>query len=413
MPSLIIGLPVMRGQLEAECFSSLMVARRHLYENGIPHNILSNECSVISASRNGIVQMFLNTTTADLFMWVDSDIMFPQYGIKRLVDRNLDIVGGVYYHKDYMATPTIYKMKEDGRFRIYGEADIKDKPFEVDGIGTGFLLIKREVLAKFTPDVVKEMGTPFGFGFSPDGTEEGEDLSFCRRAKKLGYKIWADPTIPLGHIGRKAYTIEDFENNNMFQNWKAKKESYDNSIEGWMTKAELNWLYETAKEMDSIVEVGSWKGRSTHALLSGCKGTVYAVDTWKGSKDEQDGPHVEATVHEILPQFKENLKEFKNLEIAEMESVEAAKQFEDGSIDMVFIDGAHDYKSVKEDIEAWMPKAKKLICGHDWQWHTVQEAVTEKFGVPDQVDTIWIQKLGDTDVAGARTPSRMETLLKF
>ncbi|MBU4356393.1 MAG: class I SAM-dependent methyltransferase, partial [Proteobacteria bacterium] len=56
-----------------------------------------------------------------------------------------------------------------------------------------------------------------------------------------------------------------------------------NDIKGWMSQKELQWLYEQARNMDSIVEIGCWHGRSTHAFLSGCRGTVYAVDHWQGS----------------------------------------------------------------------------------------------------------------------------------
>ncbi len=55
----------------------------------------------------------------------------------------------------------------------------------------------------------------------------------------------------------------------------------DLGIQGWMSLKELNWLYQQAKKCDSILEIGSWKGRSTHALLSGCKGIVTCVDTFK------------------------------------------------------------------------------------------------------------------------------------
>ena len=53
---------------------------------------------------------------------------------------------------------------------------------------------------------------------------------------------------------------------------------YTNDIEGWMEQTELEWLYSIASEMESIVEIGSWKGRSIHALCTRCKGTVTAID---------------------------------------------------------------------------------------------------------------------------------------
>ena len=72
----------------------------------------------------------------------------------------------------------------------------------------------------------------------------------------------------------------------------------DNPVErakgyqGWMYPEELEWLYEAAKRMNSIVEIGSWQGRSTYVLLSGCRGPVVAVDKWdvelmKSSRDAQ------------------------------------------------------------------------------------------------------------------------------
>lgn len=410
MPSLVIGLPIMRGQLESEFFHSLFAARRHLYEHGIPHNVLSNECSLISASRDTIAEQYMKGTKAEFFMWIDSDIQFPVYGITRLVNRNLDVVGGVYYHKDPTASPTVYKFTDDDKYRCYGDFTVMNDIFECDAIGTGFMMIRRNVLEAFTAEVTKTLGTPFQMGCAPDGMQEGEDLSFCRRVKKLGFKIWADPTIPLSHIGRCAYTRENYITAMQFAKWRDQHDSYDNAIPGWMSKGELNWLKQTAEIMDNVVEVGSWKGRSTHALLSGCKGKVVAVDHFQGSEEEQEGAHAEAKTTDIHAEFMKNVGEFPNLEVMKMSSLDAAKLIPDQSVDMVFIDGAHDYESVKQDIEAWLPKARKMICGHDWQWHSVQEAVTEKFGEPDTADTIWMFPVGGFHKTTGNTPTEAKNI---
>jgi len=49
-------------------------------------------------------------------------------------------------------------------------------------------------------------------------------------------------------------------------------------------------------------------------------------------------------------------------------SVEAAKEIPDKSLDLVFIDANHKYRHVKEDIMAWLPKARDggMLCGHDY-----------------------------------------------
>lgn len=75
----------------------------------------------------------------------------------------------------------------------------------------------------------------------------------------------------------------------------------------------------------------------------------------------------------------------------------------DKSLDFVFLDANHTYESVKQDIELWEPKAKRLICGHDYGarrdkkglWG-VSRAVQERYGehkVHTYKGTIWAVEL--------------------
>jgi len=169
----------------------------------------------------------------------------------------------------------------------------------------------------------------------------------------------------------------------------------DVGIDGWMTLRELNWLHDTAKRMNNVLEVGSWKGRSTHALLTGCKGMVTAVDTFKGSKGE-DEAHAEAKTEAVYDAFKRNVGEFPNLSICRGDSLVKAKEKEGQKYDMVFIDGEHTYEGVKADINAWRDKAVRVLCGHDYcdAWPGVKKAVNESIGEPDEVaGTIWVKYL--------------------
>ena len=63
-------------------------------------------------------------------------------------------------------------------------------------------------------------------------------------------------------------------------------------------------------------------------------------------------------------------------------SLQAAQDFADRSIDIVFIDAAHEYDPVKEDILAWLPKVKLggILSGHDYLCDGVKKAVDEIFG---------------------------------
>ena len=163
-------------------------------------------------------------------------------------------------------------------------------------------------------------------------------------------------------------------------------------IDGWMSHAELDWLYEQALKCHSIVEIGSWCGRSTYALLSGCKGTVYAIDHFNGSPDElKPGlSHYRALTDDIYSEFMNNVGHFPNLQVIRGDSVEAAARFPDNSIDMVFIDGCHAYESVKADLAAWGPKTS-FLCGHDRHEGGVPVALDECIYHIDQtIGSLWV-----------------------
>ena len=149
------------------------------------------------------------------------------------------------------------------------------------------------------------------------------------------------------------------------------------TILGMMVRTELEWIYEAAKRMDTIVEIGSYKGRSTYALCAGCRGQVYAVDPFMAGGYWPDTDSVKDT----YPEFMENMKGFANLTVVRMTSEEAAASgLIPPMVDMVFIDGDHDYAMVKKDLELWAPRTKKLVCGHDLNVPGVEQAVMEYYG---------------------------------
>jgi predicted O-methyltransferase YrrM len=148
-------------------------------------------------------------------------------------------------------------------------------------------------------------------------------------------------------------------------------------IDGWMAMEALQWLFETASTMENVVEIGCWLGRSTHALLTGCKGTVYAIDHFKGSPSERDAAHAPAKTRDIGSDFLRNVGHFPNLKLLKMDSVEAVKQFEPKSVDMVFIDGSHDYRDFNADFTGWLPVCRKIICGHDASYGGVKKVLKE------------------------------------
>lgn len=151
-------------------------------------------------------------------------------------------------------------------------------------------------------------------------------------------------------------------------------------IEGWMDDSDLLWLYETAKEMESIVEIGCWKGKSTYALLSGCKGIVYAIDHFKGSENSASKSFY-GKPEDIYNEFQNNIKGFDNCIVFKDNSKLACQSFSDMSVDMVFIDGDHSIEGTNLDIINWLPKTIKLICGHDYAGNFASKEIREKIKI--------------------------------
>lgn len=164
---------------------------------------------------------------------------------------------------------------------------------------------------------------------------------------------------------------------------------------GWMSEAELSYLAEVAAKSPLIVEIGSWKGRSTLALACNCPGIVYAVDTWKGTEQQGD----ELAQHEdgwLFGQFTRNMAGLDNIQPLVMTSLLAAEWLRNRRFDLVFIDGYHTYEGVRDDILAWTPLLNHggILCGHDYippYWDGLLRAVHEfvpKFRVVPGT-TIW------------------------
>ena len=181
----------------------------------------------------------------------------------------------------------------------------------------------------------------------------------------------------------------------------------DPKLEGMMTPAELNWLYRTSKTADSFLEIGSYKGKSTHAILSGGCPSVYAVDHFVGSSDP-----IETGNLDIYEAFMKNVGDFKNLNVRRASSLEAVTEFADKSLDVVFIDGGHRIQEITEDIVAWLPKAKKILCGHDYHdTKAVRKAVDILLGPVQVCDRIWYKVLDGTEILDMEKAKRLARYL--
>jgi predicted O-methyltransferase YrrM len=135
-------------------------------------------------------------------------------------------------------------------------------------------------------------------------------------------------------------------------------------IPGWLTDEEGEALYELARACRGdgvIVEIGSWKGKSTVCLALGSQAgnsvPVYAID-----------PHADYRFGD----FKTNIERAGIAELVRpiASLSQAAAAGFDEPIELLFVDGAHEYDLVLEDFEQWVPKVVDggSVAFHDTTW---------------------------------------------
>ena len=161
-------------------------------------------------------------------------------------------------------------------------------------------------------------------------------------------------------------------------------EHYFQNLEGWF---DFHNFYRAAiyeiKDEGLVVEVGSWQGKSAvfmavEILNQNKNIKINCVDTWEGSIEHKEENIIQKNL--LYETFLKNIEPVKQvIKPIRKSSVEGAKLFKDNSVDLVFIDAAHDYENVKNDINAWYPKVKPggILAGHDKTWPGVVKAVNE------------------------------------
>jgi len=171
--------------------------------------------SQIDVARNAIASNAVRDGFAET-LWIDSDVGFNPDDVEKLRNHQLPIVAGIYAKK--AKRELACKFLDDTRGIQFGK---KGGLIELMYAATGFLHVRREAYL----DIQHKLNLPtcnLSFGeaivpwFQPLIREYqgnpwylGEDFAFCERARQAGFRIMADTSIRLWHIGSYPYGWED------------------------------------------------------------------------------------------------------------------------------------------------------------------------------------------------------------
>ena len=185
---LLIAVPAL-DYMHSEFVRSLIGLTAKLKDQRINFETRIESGTLVYVARDKLAKYAINEEFTRV-LWLDSDVVFQDTLLEDLEFSGGDFVTGIYHSRRTPFASTVFKSIEPPEW--YRLDEYPKQPFEIAGCGFGAVLINTIVLK----DVMLADKTCFC-----PMRNFGEDLAFCKRARDKGYKIIADPSVRLGHIG--------------------------------------------------------------------------------------------------------------------------------------------------------------------------------------------------------------------
>lgn len=128
-------------------------------------------------------------------------------------------------------------------------------------------------------------------------------------------------------------------------------------MEGEHVRGLADFVDDIIKPNFVMCEIGSYMGISSELFALYVK-KIYCVDNWDPSYCK---PHVEEMFDRMSSNYDNLVKIKKNSDLA-------SKEFEEGTLDLIYIDADHSEEGFRADMENWVPKVNSsgIVAGHDY-----------------------------------------------
>lgn len=192
---LLIAVPAYES-MRVEFVRSLMDLTGWLNENKVWYEVKIISGTLVHIARDRLAQHAVNNGF-DEVLWIDSDMVFDRHVYEDLKDAGRDMVCGWFISRHYPYVSCLFRSMDP----VERINEVPDVPFRVAGCGFGCVLMKAEILKQV-------MVSNGGKCFVPS-QKLGEDCAFCKRVTDLGFEIWCEPTVRVGHVGNLIIWPED------------------------------------------------------------------------------------------------------------------------------------------------------------------------------------------------------------
>lgn len=194
---LLIAIPT-RGEMPYLFVKSLTDLIRRLDEDGVNYELAFQNATLVYLGRDKLAQKAMDGAFTHV-LWLDDDMVFTPDLLDNLMFCGKPFVTGLAVGRREPHCACVFK-------EVYPKVDrwtyneYPTSPFRVDACGFACVLIETKILER--------VWVKHGSCFFPT-RELGEDVAFCKKAVDLGFEIWAEPTVQLGHIGQQVFYPED------------------------------------------------------------------------------------------------------------------------------------------------------------------------------------------------------------
>ncbi len=207
-----VATPTYTGCPAHECALAMQIASIHSILRGVVLDWqFAAGFSLVQHGRNWLNAEFLTRRDCTHLLWLDDDVSFTPDAIVRMLERDLDVVAGVYTNKNPVNPEFPYEALGPV---IDGLQDARKVP-------GGFMLLKRKVVENISDCcetyVLEHDGqhrrSPHLFDlalvdsldFPGEKALLGEDYVLCHRLLETGYKIAVETDIDFIHMGRRGW----------------------------------------------------------------------------------------------------------------------------------------------------------------------------------------------------------------
>ena len=152
----------------------------------------TTESTYLPDARNQIHKAFVENSDLPYLFMIDSDVMIPPNAAERLLAHKLPVVAVYYCNKQVKSSkhPIVYDFvsESEGAYNWRHRKEPGTGLEKVDGVGTGCILMRREVAVKL--------------GSTPYNMEKGtEDLVLCKKLMDFQIPLHVDWSINCAHLG--------------------------------------------------------------------------------------------------------------------------------------------------------------------------------------------------------------------